>query len=186
MFSLRIPDDWNGQLVMLLRGALAQQSVSATSSSEESAASVLLDGRVAVATPSGRAGGAAGISPSHGRLYIHFALGFGSPTSVYLVGMSQGEYVALATIEKTGGEFDRTMVYFPGRFVHVSSPVLRGSRTIELALQADEPVAALLSYRLGIHRRDLARTLKFYFGLLTGVRNEPGTTLNAGGAGSVR
>ncbi len=139
-----------------------------------------------MATPSGQAGETAGISGTDERLYIHFALGFGSPTSVYLVGMSQGEYVALATIEKAGGVFDRAMVYSPGGFVHVSSPVLRDSRTIELALQADEPVAALLSNRLGIDRRDLARSLEFYFRLLTGVRNEPEIAVNAVGAGSVR
>ena len=182
-FSLRIPDDWNGQVVVLLRGAVAQRSVSETSSSQESVASALLDYRFAVAIPVGGAGGA--IAP-RARRHIHFMVGFGSPTSVYLVGISRGMYVTLATVGRTGGADDHALVYVPGGFVHVASPALQDSRTIEFALQADEPGAALLSDRLQIDRRDLAHTLEFYFGLLTGVRQQPPTAPTLVGMESVR
>lgn len=170
-YSVHIPDDWNGRLFMLLRGAVPHYSVSAMSSPEGPSASALLERRFAVATPRARTGGAAGILASGERLYIHFVVGFGSPTSVYLVGMSQGEYVALATIGKTDGELDPALVYAPGGFTHVSSPELQNTRAIEFALRADEPVAALLAHRLEVERPDLAGTLEFYYALLTGTRD---------------
>ncbi|TVQ25536.1 MAG: hypothetical protein EA382_06860 [Spirochaetaceae bacterium] len=185
-FSLRIPDDWNGQVVTLLRGPIAQHAAGATPGSYESAATALLDYQFAVAIPSGRAGGTAGVSASGGRLQIHFVVGIGSPTSAYLVGLSRGEHVALATVGATTTEPDQTLVYAPGGFMHVASPALRDSGTIELALQSDERVAALLGQRLGVDRRSLAHTLDFYYALLTGVRNEPAAALIAAAAVSPR
>jgi hypothetical protein len=177
--SVHMPDDWNGRVAMLLRGAVPDKSASAPPGPNGSAASALLQRGFAVVTPAALAGRVTGMTASGERLYIHFLVGFGSPTSTHFVGMSLGEYVGLATtIGKTAGEFDRALAYAPGGFVHAASPELRDTRTIELALHAEESVAALLSYRLGIDRRNLATTLAFYCALLTGVRDEPGHRSN--------
>lgn len=162
-FSLRVPHDWNGQVAMLMRDSVA--------GSGGSAASMLLGHRYAVAARSACTTDSIMRSDSPDGLSIHFALGFGSPTDTYLVGMSQGEHVALATIEKSAGVLDRALVYAPGGFVHVSVLARQDARTIELALRADESMAALLSARLEVDRSDLPDALEFYYALLTGVRN---------------
>ncbi|MEO8460588.1 MAG: hypothetical protein ABI451_08675 [Dokdonella sp.] len=106
-YRVDIPQNWNGELVMLLHGYEPKGVPRATPWPQNEAAPQFLAKGYAVAASAYASQGwsVADAVPDNEHLRAYFAGKYGAPSRTYLVGFSLGGYVALASLEKFGARY---------------------------------------------------------------------------------
>lgn len=107
-YRVEIPDNWNGELVMLLHGYEPAGFPRATPWPQNEATPVFLSQGFAVAESaySSQGWSVSDALVDNEQLRSYFTGKYGKPARAYLVGFSLGGHVALASLEKYGPTYD--------------------------------------------------------------------------------
>lgn len=107
-YRVDIPNNWNGELVMLLHGYEPKGVPRMTPWPQNEAAPIFLSQGYAVAASAYASQGwsVADALVDNERLRSYFKSKYGNPSRTYLVGFSLGGHIALASLEEHGALYD--------------------------------------------------------------------------------
>ncbi|TVQ38909.1 MAG: hypothetical protein EA384_07920 [Spirochaetaceae bacterium] len=170
-YRVDLPKRWNGRFMVLFTNGASGLGLDAKSRSLNLTWRNLVAAGYVVAEVNGSASDTRCNPDDGGRLRVHFVLSLGRSKGAYLVGTSLGTEIALMTILIDDVRFySESNVVSPG-FVRPDSWGI-SAETVEANLCRDEHSAIALGYRLQTERSNLARTLVFYYALLSDLHRD--------------